>query len=113
MGNFTPMSRRSAKCASRIAWVHSGALRAPLCIQGDVMAHFVGRREIGVKFPMRAASVDPKTHTTHTPDYKIQGAPSDRFCCASVRQNTSWAFFIWRSAGFRFDLKRTLHGYVM
>ena len=45
----------------RIAWVHSGALRAPLCIQGDVMAHFAGRREIGVKFPMRAASVDPKS----------------------------------------------------
>ena len=29
------------------------------------MAHFAGRREIGVKFPMRAASVDPKKHTTH------------------------------------------------
>ena len=25
------------------------------------MAHFAGRREIGVKFPMRAASVDPKS----------------------------------------------------
>ena len=61
MGNFTPISRRPAKCAMRIAWVHSGALRAPLCIQGDVMAHFAGRREIGVKFPMRAASVDPKS----------------------------------------------------
>ena len=25
------------------------------------MAHFAGRRDIGVKFPMRAASVDPKS----------------------------------------------------
>ena len=30
------------------------------------MAHFAGWREIGVKFPMRAASVDPK-NTQHTP----------------------------------------------
>ena len=30
------------------------------------MAHFAGRREIGVKFPMRAASVDPKS-TQRTP----------------------------------------------
>ena len=40
----------------RTAWVGSGALRAPLCIQGDVMAHFAGRREISMKFPMRAAA---------------------------------------------------------
>ena len=33
---------------------------------GDVMAHFAGRRQIGVKFPMRATSVDPKS-TQHTP----------------------------------------------
>ena len=61
MVNFTPISRRPAKCAMRTAWVHSGALRAPLCIQGDVMAHFAGRPEIGVEFSMRAASVDPKS----------------------------------------------------
>ena len=61
MGNFTPILRRPAKCAIRTAWVHSGALRALLCIQEDAMAHFAGRREIGVKFPMRAASVDPKS----------------------------------------------------
>ena len=30
------------------------------------MAHFAARREIGVKFPMRAASVHPKS-TQHTP----------------------------------------------
>ena len=65
MGNLTPISRRHAKCVMRTAWVHSGALRAPLCIQGDIMAQFAGRREIGVKFPMRAASVDPK-NTQHT-----------------------------------------------
>ena len=68
MGNFTPISRRPAKCAMRTAWVHSGALRAPLCIQGDVMAHFAVWREIDVKFAMRAASVDSK-NTTHAPDY--------------------------------------------
>ena len=66
MGNFTPISRRPQKCAMITAWIHNGELRAPLCIQGDVMAHFAGRREIGMKFPMRAASVDPK-RTQHTP----------------------------------------------
>ena len=66
IGNFTPISRQPAKCAMRTAWVRSGTLRAPLCIQGDVMAHFAGRREIGVTFPMRAASVDPKS-TQHAP----------------------------------------------
>ena len=64
MENFKPISRRPAKCAMRIACVHSGALRAPLCTQEDVMAHFAGWREIGVKCPMRAASVDPKAHNT-------------------------------------------------
>ena len=34
--------------------------------QTVLMAHFAGLREIGVKFPMRAASVDPK-NTQHTP----------------------------------------------
>ena len=61
MGHFTPISRLPAKHAMRTAWVHSGALLAPLCIHGDVMAHFAGRCEIGVKFPTRAASVDPKS----------------------------------------------------
>ena len=66
MGNFTPISRRPAKCALKTARVQSGALRAPLCIQGDVMATFVAQREIGVKFPMRAASEEPQ-NTQHTP----------------------------------------------
>ena len=74
MENFTPISRRSAKCAMRTAWIHSGALRAPLCIQGDVMADFAGRREIGVKFRMGAASVDPKS-TQLTPQKMIVRAP--------------------------------------
>ena len=52
MGNFTPVSRQPAKCAMKTACVHSGALRAPLCIQGGVMAHFEGRREIGMEFPI-------------------------------------------------------------
>ena len=38
-----------------------GAKSAPLCTQAVLMAHFAGRREIGVKFPMRAASVSPKS----------------------------------------------------
>ena len=68
MGNFTPISRRPAKCAMTSPWIHSGARSAPLCTQAVLMAHFAGRREIGVKFPMTAASVDPKNaqHTALT-----------------------------------------------
>ena len=65
IGHFTPISRRPAKCAMRIAWVHSGALRAPLRIQGDVMAHFAGRREISHESSLSG----PQKHTTHAPDY--------------------------------------------
>ena len=79
MGNVTPISRRPAKRAMRAAWVHSGALRAPLCIQGNVMAHFAVQREIGVKFPMRAASQDPKS-TQHTP-LTIQKRSKKCFSC--------------------------------
>ena len=61
MGNFTPISRRPAKCAMTSPWIHSGARSAPLCTQTILTAHFAGLREIGVKFPMRAASVDPKS----------------------------------------------------
>ena len=59
----------------RTAWVHSGAFRAPLVlsIQGDVRAHFAGGRELGVTFPMRAASVDPKTHTTNAARFGFFG----------------------------------------
>ena len=65
MGNLTPISRRPAKYAMKIAWAHSGALRGPLCSQRDVMVHVAGRHEIGVKILMRAASVDPtNTHNT-------------------------------------------------
>ena len=67
MGIFSPISRRLVKRAMKTAWVPSSALHAPLCIQGDVMAHFVGLREIGVRVPIRAASVEPKTHTTYAP----------------------------------------------
>ena len=44
----------------RTVCVHSGALRAPLRIQGDDMAHS-GSREIGVKLLMGAASVGPRS----------------------------------------------------
>ena len=61
MGIFTPISCRPAKCAMAFPWIHSGARSAPLCTEAVLMAHFAGRREIGVKFPMRAASVDPNS----------------------------------------------------
>ena len=66
MGNFTPISRRPAKCAMRTACAHSGALRAPL-IQGDVMEHFAGWREIFQKSSLSR----PQKHTTHAPDYSF------------------------------------------
>ena len=94
MGNFTPISRWPAKRAMKTACVHNCALRAPLCIQGDVMAHFAGRREIGVKFPMRAASVDPKS-TQHTPVtinpsvQTIEGATSSELPDRSPRSLSS------------------------
>ena len=40
MGNFTPISRRPAKCAMRIAWVHSGA-RARHCVSREVSWHML------------------------------------------------------------------------
>ena len=68
MGNFTPISRQPAKYAMTSPWIHSGARSAPLCTQAVLMAHFAGRREIGVKFPIRAALVDPKSAQSHAPD---------------------------------------------
>ena len=62
MVSFTPISHWTATCAMRTACVRRGALRAPLCIRGAVMARFAGQRKIGVKVPMKAASVDRK-HT--------------------------------------------------
>ena len=56
-----PISRQPAKCAMTFPWIHSGARSAPLCTHAVFVAHFAGRREIGGKFPMRAASVDPKS----------------------------------------------------
>ena len=76
----------------RIAWVHRGELRAPLCIQGDVMAHFAGRREIGVKFPVRAALVDPKSTQltpltiTHSARY-LRKSPHLQQNIATIDQN--------------------------
>ena len=65
---FTPISRRPAKFAMTPPWIHSGARSELLCMQAVLMAHFAGRREIDVKFPMRAASVEPEKQTTHAPD---------------------------------------------
>ena len=38
----------------------------PHCIHGDVMAHVARRREVGVTFPMKAASVEAR-NIQHTP----------------------------------------------
>ena len=66
MVNFTPISRQPTKCDMRTACVSNWALRAPLCIQENVMAQLARRREINVKLPMRPAFVDPG-NTQHTP----------------------------------------------
>ena len=85
IGNFTPISRRPAKCAMTSPWIHSGARSAPLCIQGAFMARFAGQREIGVTFPRRAASVDPKS-TQHTPLTK----QNHRKKCFRIRPQTDF-----------------------
>ena len=59
MGNFTP-ARKMWHVMAHVM-TYSGARSAPLCTQAILMAQFAGRREIGVNFPMRAASVDPKS----------------------------------------------------
>ena len=72
MGNFTPISRRPAKCAMTPLWTHRGARSAPLRKPAVLIAHFAGRREIGVNFLMKAASVDTENtqHTTLTIAYE-------------------------------------------
>ena len=62
------------KSAMRTACVHSGALRAPPCIQGNVIAHFAGRHEIGGKFPLEQPQVDPKS--THHTTKKVVSSPT-------------------------------------
>ena len=88
METFTPISRWPAKCAMKLACVHIGELRAPLCIQGDFMAHFAGQREIGVKFSKRAASLDPNNtqHTLLTIIFTLKRQPQTR----EVPQSTSF-----------------------
>ena len=58
MGSFTPISRQPEKCVMTSPWIHTAA---PLCTQAILKVHFAGRREIGVKSSMRAASVYPKS----------------------------------------------------
>ena len=64
--DFTPISRRPAKCAMTSPWIHSGTRSVPLCSHAILMAHFAGEREflVGVKSPVRVTSEDPKTHNT-------------------------------------------------
>ena len=61
LASLAPYSSEAGVSCGKSGALSMDRRSAPLCTQGDVMAHFSGRREIGVKFPMRAASVDPKS----------------------------------------------------
>ena len=114
VSNFTPTSCRSAKCAMRIACVHSGALRVSLCIQGDVMARFADWSEVGVAFPRRLASVD---NTRHAPDYSVLVNASQIVCrsvsgAASHAQQRLFATRLRLAQGFASKLQnRNLQGF--
>ena len=62
MGNLTPVRKMCHDISLDTQWRAKRAAE----YSGILMAHFGDRREIGVKFPMRAASVDPK-NTQHMP----------------------------------------------
>ena len=49
--------RPLAKSPMRTAWIHGGALRAPPCIEGEVMGDFARGREIFAIIAMRIASI--------------------------------------------------------
>ena len=52
------------------------------------MAHFAGRREIGLTFPIQAASVDPK-NTTHNHDGMADQYRRKNALVSSLRAKTS------------------------
>ena len=91
LGSFTPLSRRPATCAVKTARVRSGALRAPLCIQADIMAHFAGRREIYHE----SSFGRPHKHATHAPDY-IVFFEKIRQIRNRALWKTTWAIF-WKT----------------
>ena len=62
--NFAEIPRTLGKIAMKSAWVHTGALRAPVCIQGQVMAIFARVRGISAKTSMRTAWVHARVRAT-------------------------------------------------
>ena len=58
---------------------------ARFCTQAVLMTHFAGWREIGVKFAMRAASVDPKS-TQLTPRTILVGS-NQWAACENLEKN--------------------------
>ena len=78
MGNFTPISnftKARKMCAMKTAWVHSGPV-ARHWVAKETSWHILRagvNLEIGVNFPMRAASVEPK----HTHNARQQNIKTD------------------------------------
>ena len=64
MDNLAEIPRTLVKIAMRSAWVHTGALRAPVCIQGEVMAMFARVRGISTKLSMKTAWVRQGPYNT-------------------------------------------------
>ena len=61
VGKIANNSRPIAKSPMKTAWIHGGALRAPPCIDGEVMEDFAMGRELFVIFPMRGTWLHAKT----------------------------------------------------
>ena len=57
MATIANISRPLEKSAMTAAWIHGGALRAPPCIEGEVMGDFARGREIFAIIAMRIASI--------------------------------------------------------
>ena len=60
-GKIANNSRPMVKSPMKTAWIHGGALRAPPCIEGEVMGDFAMGRELFAIFPMRGAWLHAKT----------------------------------------------------
>ena len=57
MAIIANISRPLAKSLMRTPSIHGGALRAPPCIEGEVMGDFARGREIIALFVMKIASI--------------------------------------------------------
>ena len=93
MGSFTPISRRPPKCAMTAPWIRSDAGSAPMCKQAsNLHGTFAGQRKIGMQFPMRAASVDPKStqHTTTKIKNDFSSPTSNRLYSTSFVKTNAW-----------------------